>query len=168
MDSNGSSYSEHRRRWKWIIIVFVVVLAIWSLKWIWPGHHYDRNSHRGAGGHHWMELSERDMNERMEHGTEWAFKKLDTTDKQEEVIEEVLEDLIPDIVDLREEHLELRDDFRAALEKEKLDREEIKDLLEDGKALMSEAMDQGLEAFITIWETLTIKQREEVLEHWER
>ena len=162
------NHGRERKPWKWIVTAIVVILVIWSFKWIWPGHRYEHGWDHRRGGHHWMELSQAEMNERMEHGAEWAFKKLDTTDNQEEVIEEVLEDLIPEIVDLREEHLELKDDFRAALEKEKLDREEMKELLEDGKALMSQAMDQGLEAFITIWETLTVKQRKEVLEHWER
>jgi Spy/CpxP family protein refolding chaperone len=148
-----------------MIIVFVLVLVIWSLKWIWPWHRYD---HHRWGGHHWIELSETEIEERVERGASWTFKKLDTTDEQEEDIEEALEELVPVIVDLRDEHVELRNRFRDALERTKLDREEMGGLLEEGKTLMTRSLDVGLETFIEIWEVLAPEQREEVLEHWDK
>jgi hypothetical protein len=69
-----------------------------------------------------MELSQAEMNERMEHGAEWAFKKLDTTDEQEKVILAQLKNLTPTIGKLQGERLELESRFRSALEQEQADR----------------------------------------------
>jgi Spy/CpxP family protein refolding chaperone len=94
-----------------------------------------------------MELSQAEMNERMEHGAEWAFKKLDT---------------------MQGERLELESRFRSALEQEQADREALDGLLQEVKELTAQSLEQGFESFLTIWEALTPEQREALLERWER
>jgi Spy/CpxP family protein refolding chaperone len=162
---NNNHTGTHRRRWRWIVTLLAVVVFIWGLMWIWPGHRYD---HHRRGGHHWVDLTESEMNKRMEHGAKWAFKKLDTTDEQEEVILDALKSLKPEILKLQEDRLELENRFREALEQEQIDESELSELTEDVQELVSQSLDQGMKAFVMIWETLTTEQREEVLEHWER
>ena len=167
MENNGKT-NKHKGLGKWIVTAIVVVLVIWSLKWIWPGHRYEHGWDHRRGGHHWMELSQDEINERMEHGVEWAFNKLDTTDEQEEVIMAELKSLTPNILKLQGEKLELENKFRAALEQETDDREALNELKQEVKDVTNRSLDRGMESFITIWETLTKEQREEVLERWER
>lgn len=165
---NTKNHGRERKPWKWIVTAIVVVLVIWSLIWIWPGHRYEHGWDHSRGGHHWMELSQAEMNERMEHGAEWAFKKLDTTDEQEEVILTQLKNLTPTILKLQGERLELESRFRSALEQEQADREAMDGLLQEVKELTAQSLEQGFESFLTIWEALTPEQREALLERWER
>jgi Spy/CpxP family protein refolding chaperone len=165
MESNNKT-KRHGGLGKWIVTAIVVVLVIWSLKWIWPGHRYEHGWDHRRGGHHWMELSQDEMNERMEHGAEWAFKKLDTTDEQEEVIMAELKSLTPTILKLQGEKLELENRFRAALEQEAVDREALNELLQEVKEITDQSLDQGFESFLTFWEVLTVEQRETLLERW--
>ena len=165
---NTENHGRERKPWKWIVTVIVVILMFWSLKWIWPGHRYEHGWDHRRGGHHWMELSQAEMDERMKHGTRWAFKKLDTTDEQEEVIMAQLESLTPAIGKLQGEWLELESRFRSALEEEQVDREAMAGLLQEVKELTAQSLEQGLESFLAIWETLTPGQREVLLERWER
>jgi Spy/CpxP family protein refolding chaperone len=104
----------------------------------------------------------------MEHGAEWAFKKLDTTDEQEKVILAQLKNLTPTIGKLQGERLELESRFRSALEQEQADREALDGLLQEVKELTAQSLEQGFESFLTIWEALTPEQREALLERWER
>ena len=115
-----------------------------------------------------MELSQAEMNERMEHRAEWAFKKLDTTDEQEEVILTQLKNLTPTIWKLQGERLELESRFRSALEQEQTDREVMDGLLQEVKELTAQSLEQGFESFLTVWEALTPDQREALIERWKR
>jgi Spy/CpxP family protein refolding chaperone len=113
-----------------------------------------------------MELSQAEMSERMEHGAEWAFKKLDTTDEQEDLLIAELKGLTPTILKLQGEKLEMENKFRSALEQELVDREELDRLVQEVKEITDRSLDTGMEAFINIWETLTVEQREALLERW--
>lgn len=120
----------------------------------------------GCRGHHHGEMTEAELNERLEDVAEYALDHVDATEQQTAEVNAVLRAATPDLIAFRREHRELAGKLRAELAKDKIDRAQVEVLRQEGLDLADRASARAGQALVDAADKLQPEQRRKLTDKW--
>jgi periplasmic protein CpxP/Spy len=121
---------------------------------------------RGGCGH--TALTPEEMSERMHDGAERLLDRVDATDAQRTAFAPIVDELVPDAVELQGEKLELAIQLQQALSAERVADAELERIRVSGIELAERASKRFTKALGQASEVLTAAQRQELAAEWQR
>lgn len=109
-----------------------------------------------------------DIREHLAMGADHMLDKVDATDAQRDEVDALLDTLAPELWSFKTEHEGIHDDFQAALTAETVDRAKLESVRVRGLALADKASGVLIDSIADTAEILTVDQRGELLDLWER
>jgi len=119
-------------------------------------------AHRGWGKH--KVVTPELLKERADRMLDRAMDKLDGTDQQRTAIDRVVDQMIPEVIQWRSEGKKLKEELKAILLAERIDRKALELVRKDALALADRASADAFDALADVAETLTAEQRAEIAE----
>jgi hypothetical protein len=119
-----------------------------------------------GGRHH--NLSESEIAERLEDVAEYGLDRVDADEQQTARVNQTLRGLAPDLVRFRTEQRALAAQLRTALAQEPVDRARIEQLRRQMLDLFDRASARGSQALVATAEVLSVDQRKQLVESWEK
>lgn len=120
----------------------------------------------GRWGHHGMRPEA--MHEHLQVGVKWALRDVDATADQQARVSSILDAAMSDLHRLKDQHAANRDEFRAQLAGDTVDRDALERIRKAELALAEEASRRLVQAVADAAEVLTPEQRKALAERHAR
>lgn len=144
--------------------VFWIVIAVAGLLTMF--HYSDGSMRHHHHGKHTVQ-SPSDVKGRMVKKTERVLKKVNATSEQRARVNEIIDGLVPDIVEFQKEREELKIRIVKALERGDTPPEDLEQIRALSVSLAEKAINRSFEAILAVSDVLTPDQRKEFLKEWE-
>jgi periplasmic protein CpxP/Spy len=142
----------------WIVVVAAGLLTMthYSVGSMWHHHHGRRTVHAPS-----------DVKERMVKNADRVLTKVGATLEQRARVNEIIEDLVPDLIELQKEKEELKIGIVGTLERGDIPPEAFEQARVSSVNLAEKAINRSFEAISAVSAVLTPDQRKELLKEWE-
>ena len=132
------------------------------------GHSCARHGSSWFGHHRHHVQSAAEAKEHVEHMSEWVLDRVDATDDQQTRVTTILNNSVDQMWDMRNQHRDNRDQLVEVLSQPTIDRQALENIQREELRLADAASSQFLRAVADVADVLTVEQRREMLEHFEK
>lgn len=151
-------------RRRWLIGGAVGLAALVGLGAVQSASGHGWGGHRGG----WHRFDPAAMSGRIDFGVDLILGRVQASEEQKTKVGNTIKGVLKDVPAFRKGHEDARDAFMKLLKAEKFDKVELERLRAERIKAMDEASKKVVQAFGEVADTLTPKQRQELVEFAER